>query len=173
MNIIFSIAIAQGLFLVLLLIGKKENHKANLILAALIFSYSLFICQVLAVNIEFYKIIPHLFAVFVGLPLLFGPLHYLYVRTLITNQNLLYRKDLWHFVLYFFNWLYFLPLMFKDKDDLITLFVGFITEHPKNYTLVGLWVITLQGLIYMALSLKLINRYSKNIKKEYSSIEKN
>lgn len=172
MNILLSIGIAQGLFLVLLLFGKKENHRANLILATLIFLYSLFIGQTLAVSLEFYKTLPHSFAVFVGVPLLFGPIHYLYVRTLINSSSSLCRKDFLHFIPYFFNWLYFFPFLLKSKADLTIMFEKFIYEQPTNYTFVGLWVITTQGLVYMVLSLKMIKSYSLKIQGEFSSLEK-
>lgn len=172
MNIILSIGIAHGLFLVLLLLGKKENLQANKILAFLILLYTLFIGQVLGVRTELYRYAPHAFLIALGIPLLCGALHYLYVRTLISSQKKLKPEDLWHFALYFLNWIYFIPLVFKSKPALIDLFIGYATERPKNYLLFVLWAITIQGLIYMILSLNLIKKYKKNIRKEYSSIEK-
>lgn len=172
MNIILAIGIAQGLFLVLLLIGKKENHNANMILASIIFLYSLFIGQVLAMNLALYNVVPHIFGITIGLPLLFGPLHYLYVRTLILETHKVSFKDIVHFIPYFINWAVFLPILFKNSAELSHLIKDYYTELPRFYLHFGLWAITIQGLIYMGISLKIIKLYSLKIKDQYSSLDK-
>lgn len=172
MNILFSIGIAQGIFLILLLIGKKENHKANLILASIIFLYTLFVGQVLAINVKLYNTLPHIFGITIGLPLLFGPLHYFYVRTLLFSFKYNRFKDVFHFIPYICNWIIFSPMLLKSPAELSILIERFNTDQPAIYIHFGLWAITIHGLIYMYYSLSLINKYSLKIKNQFSSLEK-
>lgn len=171
MIVLLYIGIAQALFLVLLLIGKKENHKANLLLAALIFSYSIYILQVLGISLELYKVVPHIFTLFAGIPILFGPLHYLYVRTLVTEKELSVKKDYIHFLPYFLNWSLYFHYLFQKPSELSELIIQFISDPPLRM-MFSIWIFTFQGLIYMFLSLKRIKKYSNLIKNEYSDIEK-
>lgn len=169
--ILLFIGIAQGLFLVLLLLSKKENHAANLMLALLVLFYTLLIGQVVGFSFEIFKKVPHLITLFAGIPLIFGPLHYMYVRILVTGKRINVKTDFIHLAPYLINLGFYAKYFFQRPADLALDIIRFRTEPPPIF-LFTVWTFTFQGLLYMFFSLMLIIGHSKKIKNEYSYIEK-
>ena len=170
-TIIFMLGAVQGIFLVLLLIGKKGNRTANRILALLILFYSLYITNLVLVDMDVYIRIPRLTWLFAGLPFLFGPLHYLYAKFLIFPK-LKFTKLRWlHLFPFVIFKVYFFPFIFIINEDIL----NFMHYYNEIFVPVGLIfnsAVILQGIIYMVLTLRLLMRYSHQIKNCFSSIEK-
>ena len=170
-TIIFLLGAVQGTFLVLLLIGKKGNRTANRILALLILFYSLYITNLVLVEMDVYVRIPQLTWLFAGLSFLFGPLHYLYAKFLIFPK-LKFTKLRWlHFFPFVIFKVYFFPYIFIIKEDIL----NFMHYYNEIFVPVGLIfnsAVILQGIIYMVLTLRLLMHYSHQIKNCFSSIEK-
>lgn len=97
-SIILLLGITQGLFLVFLLLGKVENKKANRTLALLIFSYSAFLVESSLAGTEFTRSYPHILGLTSGVVFLIGPFHFLYARTLISDEKTYSKIDLLHFL---------------------------------------------------------------------------
>lgn len=98
---ILFLGAAQGLFLALLLIQRKRNRAANRMLAFRVFFYSVYITAVAFQLTDYTQSLPHRIGVATGLPFLFGPLHYLYVRFMISPGRRLKKQE----------WLHFLPFV--------------------------------------------------------------
>ena len=163
---------AQGFFLALLLFERKRNQTANQMLALLVCFYSVYILGVAFYGMNYQQSFPHLIGVTEGLPYLFGPLHYLYVRLLISPSRRLEKRDWLHFLPFMIFKGYMLPfLLFSAAEKLR--FLQNMAEVGEPFTLICFeWAMILQGNIYMILSLLLLKRHAKTIKSSFSAIEK-
>jgi len=108
----------QALILSVFLLKKKPNSKANLVLAFLVLSLGISSIFYSFNNLEFYLKFPHLIRVDWGIPLLFGPLIYLYTTLLIDRkqQNESYYVP---FLPYLLNLLILFPFFIKPAEEKI------------------------------------------------------
>ena len=100
-NVILILGTAQGIFLSMLIFHKHGKLFANRILGTLILLYSVFVFDLWVSKTGNYIFLPHLMLLPAGLPFIFGPLHYLYARSLIQPARRFVKKD----------WLHFIPLL--------------------------------------------------------------
>jgi AraC-like DNA-binding protein len=122
---LFIISIAQGIFLISLIIIKgSKNLLASklivLLLALMVFTNSGY----LVVRTELRNYIPQFFAVPFGMMLLFGPLFYFYSQSVLDNSFVWKRKYWLHFIPYFIQLLLNIPLLLMSKN----LWAGFISQ---------------------------------------------
>ena len=169
-DLILLIGAAQGFFLALLLLRKAGNLKANRILAILVIAYSLFVVNGLFVRSALFEKYPHVVVALGELPLLFGPLHYFYAKFLIDKQ-LRFSYIEWLQLLPFLIFkIYPLPAYFMSAQELLAFIKNMEEIGDPVYTILG-WVIAVQGLTYMIITLALIGRYTHRIKENYSTID--
>ncbi|MCB9316373.1 MAG: helix-turn-helix domain-containing protein [Lewinellaceae bacterium] len=113
-TIVFLIAAVQGGFVALALLMRKRGQRlANRLLAVLLlmFSFTLFEYVMYWTNYIFRFM--HLANLSAQLPYLFGPLVYLYLRT-IYEQRPLSRRDLWHLLPFVIAVMLYLPWLMLD-----------------------------------------------------------
>lgn len=152
----------QGFFLSIIIFSiKTGNKKANLFLCFLLLSYSLSI-----VNTEIFNIFHSLLtsASTIGDPLqfLFGPFFYFYIRYLTDLSFKFSLKNICHFIP---SILFFLICANKN-------FMDFISKDLKLFSIIIWFLIIIQMMIYLLfISVKLV-KYRKNIKNEFSNIDK-
>src|SRR5574342_295194 len=108
---------AQGFFLALLLFERKPNQTANRILACLVSFYSVYITDVAFQMMNYQQSFPHLIGVTTGLPFLFGPLHYLYIRLMISPGRRLEKRDWLHFLPFVIFKAYMLPFHLSSAAE--------------------------------------------------------
>lgn len=110
-SLILIAALGQGLFLcACLLFARRGNVVANRLLAALLGVFVLLMAHALAGELGVFVTYPRLIRSVAALPLLIGPLVWLYLGSQLEGR-VPTRRDLWHglpFVLLFLAWL---PLM--------------------------------------------------------------
>src|SRR5262245_47817931 len=162
---IFSITLllgaAQGFFLALILFERKRNQTANRVLAFLVSLYSVYLLGVAFYMINYQFSFPHLIGVTEGLPYLFGPLHYLYARLLISAGRRLEKRDWLHFLPFVIFKAYMLPFLLSSAAEKLR-FMQNMAEAGEPFALVCFeWAMILQGNVYMILSLLLLKRYAK------------
>ncbi len=163
---------AQGFFLALLLFERKRNQTANLMLAFLVSFYSVYITDVAFGMMNYQQSFPHLIGVTTGLPFLFGPLHYLYARLMISPGRSFEKRDWLHFLPFVIFKAYMLPFHLSSAPEKLQ-FMQNMAEAGEPFALIGFeWAMILQGNIYMILSLLLLRRHAKTIKNSFSSIDK-
>lgn len=108
---------------------------------------------------------------FSGLPMAAFPLHYLYVRHLIYCTAPFQKKEVLHFIPFvLFEIILFVSALFSLVD-----FSSAAIENPLEMPMlfrVYNVLLLIQGLIYIALSIKMINRYNAHLKDVVSSFEK-
>lgn len=170
-DIILILGSVQGLLLAIMIIHKNNRNKANRILAFLVFSYSLFMLNLFLFNAGMLLKNPIWIISLDGLPLLFGPLHYLYAKFLSGREMQFRWSQLLHFIPFLLFRIYFIDAYFVEKTTLIDAIKLMSDGKPVIFIVSG-WVIALQGLFYMFLTLRLLRDYETGIRHLYSSIEK-
>ncbi len=127
---------------------------------------------------SFYQDLPHLIRLNWGLPLIFGPLLFLYARQLTAPEVKWSRDDFQHFSPYLLNLLLLLPFFWQDgasKIQVLDYFTAITTRgtdiyRPYYYLLqigIALW-----GWKYTLKCRPLLQAYRERLLANYSDIEK-
>jgi len=171
-NLILLLAAAQGLFLAVLIFHKHGRLFANRFLGALILMFSLILVHLFLSEQGYEQARPLFSALLVGLGFLVSPLHYLYARFLVRRDRPFRKKD----------WLHFFPFLIYEgyrilqyvfaRDKLFALFGSVKPEVMPFDFFVYNWAVLLQGLIYVQLTIRILNRYARHLKEVFSSLDK-
>ncbi|MCE5251614.1 helix-turn-helix transcriptional regulator [bacterium] len=170
---VFLLGAVQGIFLALLLLKKQDNKTANTFLAFLMIAYSAFIAEASFTATDLSIQFPHLLGLAQGVVFLFGPLHYLYTRSLIYTGFKFTKKQLLHFLPFAIFYLSLLfPFYLRSGEYKIT-FVNNVMMYGQSPLLMFFsWAKIIQGIVYLIITLVLLKNYSRKIKECFSSIEK-
>ena len=167
----------QAFILIFLLVRKRTNNSANKILAVLVFLLG-FSSVIYSFNtLEFYLQYPHFIRVIWGIPLLFGPLIYFYIKRLI-NKEAYDTQVLLHFLPYIFNLIFLLPFFIQSaekKIQILDYFTASITGGTDYYYYYNFFlkvIISLISIWYVKKSLKIVHHHRNNLLDEYSNTEK-
>jgi AraC-like DNA-binding protein len=168
MEVIFTGGIFSALIVAIVLLTTKTVYQqlANRILAGyyITIAYCGFL-YVLVISDAIYAV-PHFFKTAAPINFLPMPLCYLYVRSVLRDQNKLEKYDYLHFIpfaLFIVSYLPFYPLSSEEK-------IGFI-ENAKQDPTITLGVVSegvqflmreLQALIYLILQWRILFRYINN-----------
>ena len=165
------IAATQGFLLTTLIFHRHGRLFANRFLGMVIFLYSFILLDMFLWDINFYIARPHLRLITIGLPLAIAPMHYLYARYLTRSLSHLKKSDVLHLFPALAVSLYFgVRLLFFA--DIFTLFEQLNQgTTPLDFTLYN-WLILLQAGVYLILTLVLLQRYMRDIRIVFSSVEK-
>ena len=129
-------------------------------------------------NLEFYLQYPHLIRVDWGIPLLFGPLIYLYTLFLTNNTEEWSEKHYFHFFPYLINIVILIPFFIKsgeEKIQILDYFTTSITSGTDNYIYYNYILriaISVIGISYAIGSLDLLKEYKTKLLAEFSDIDK-
>jgi len=167
-SIISLLGAAQGLFLSILIFQRRSNQYANRFLALLVLLYSFYLTKPMLDALNNSSFSPHIVAVGLGIVLLFGPLHYLYVKFLISPGEKFAQRHWLHFLPYAVGKIYIFPYHFASADYKMN--TPMSIDYP--YVFVIIWTMVIQGLVYMILSLTLLKSHSERIKSHFSTIDK-
>lgn len=172
LNIVLLVAASQGLVLGALIFHKYNRLFANRFLGTYMLLYSLILLNLIFEDLGVFREFPFLFFIPITLPLLIGPLHYWYAKYL-THSSLKFKHT---------EWLHFLPAFLFDLF-LLGYFLhsgmnfpssadgGSDPEQPFIFVIFN-WVLVLQAMTYMILTLLLLKRYSRSIKDVFSTTDK-
>lgn len=177
-ELILKLGGIQALLLGVILLKKKVNNKANVILAILVFSLGIS-CLLYSFNyLDFYIQFPHMIRVDWGVPLLFGPLIYLYTLFL-TNSNIQFKETHYvHFLPYLINIVILTPFFIKSSEEKIQILNYFTasitsgTDYYFRYNFILQLAIATVSIFYTVKSLRLLKTYSYKLLNEYSNVQK-
>lgn len=167
---IYIIGIVITSFLSFILVTKREQSIADRILFTWLCVILLQLILFSIISSNEYFSFPYLLGLEIPLPLLHGPFLFLYTLTLTTRQ-LTKPKIFLHFIPYaiaFITTIPFLTLSLKKKI-LVYQNDGEGFETISKIIFVG---IILSGITYTILSLRALSKYKKQIKDNFSSIER-
>ena len=164
---------AHGLLLALALLTiKRGNKTANRLLAAIVFTISIVVTGAVLVTSNYVFVYPHLSLLHQPFAFLGGPLIYLYIRTLVSNQQFT-RKDAVHFIPFTFCLLYLLPYYLQGTPAKLTaLYAEF------NQTAQGSWyyarssAFVVQVLFYLILITAMLITYSRRTSEDDRALNK-
>ena len=172
LNIILFLAAAQGILLAILIFQKYRKLFANRFLGAMMFLYSIILTQMLLTDLEVDRKFPHLMIVLIGIALLMGPLHYLYAKSIIHLWTKLKRSDWLHFLPFVLYELSIVSDFLKPAEKLAAeMQQTYVEGLPLKYFIFN-WIVLIQILTYMILTVFMIKRFSQTIKYVFSTIEK-
>lgn len=159
--------VGLALFLDLLLLGKHKKSKADWILAAwlLVIAFHLFMVTLLG-----QKIYPQLWGLDLPLPLLHGPLLYIYTRAL-TGRAMKMQHWLGHLAVPIAFYLYLIPFIFLPVAQKIFVYENNGIGYEK-FMLIRSFCIPASGIVYILLSLYILRQHRQAIVQQFSSVDK-
>ncbi len=168
----YLIGIVITFFLVALLITKKGKTEADRILVVwLIFiGLHLFFFYLYITSKTYSFPYYYLLGLHFPFPLVHGPFLFLYTAT-ITNQLWASRYSALHAIPFFFIYLLFLPFLLLPIEQKILIFKN-DGRGAETSLLVLITLIMVSGVVYVVLSLWLLQKYKKTLQEQFSTVDK-
>lgn len=170
---LFIIGLFKTLFLLLILLFKKNKQQADLFLGLLITSYA--ICIGVGF-LEQYNISNNFpFPFFLNISWLFlflhGPFLFLYSSFLIKQKKCFSFKELIHFAP-FFIFLILQLILFSLKPVPDKILIVTLEQFRENFIFrLGMFIASFSAFLYCLYSLSLIRKYQKQVLNEYANTE--
>jgi AraC-like DNA-binding protein len=167
--VIFLIAVvAQAVFAAALLAAAPANRLPNRLLALLLLAVALWELDAFGRVSELYRQNPELYFSPIYYSLGFGPLVWWYVRAL-TNEGFRWewRRETWHLVPVMLQALLYWWLRFQPYQTRLWFWQAIHQPYTYRVEFVGTWV---SLVIYLGLSLKLLQRYARWLPENFSEL---
>lgn len=166
----YNIGIVLSIFLAILIVSKKNKNLADWILSAwlIVIGIHIFLAY-LFFSGESFKY-SFLLGIESPIPLMHGPLLYLYVKS-VSKYRVKLSDILLHFIPVILCYLYLIPFMIQPDNLKILVY----TSGGKGYELYGLIQsisVQLSGVIYVLLSMRVLIVYRKTIRNTLSNLDK-
>lgn len=172
MNNLFIIGIFLAFFIQFLLFSKKRKTLSDKILGIWMFVIGLHLFGYYIYNLGFWEQYPHLIGITHPIPLLHGPLLYLYVVFSLRKDQQFQLKDYAHFIPVAAAYLYMIPFFFfYSVEKKIMVNHGQINDY-HIFMMISLAAFVLSGITYPVLAYRLIDRFEKLIHENFSFDEK-
>ena len=168
-TLFYSLGAAQGLFLAALLFTKRRV-PANRLLASVMLAFSLDLAMAVYHGLEWYTEAPHLIGLDYPLALAYGPLLYLYARTLAEGR--LPERWALHFAPFAALVLGLVPFFLLPADQKLAYLLspdvapGSAILAAVNNAKLG------HAFFYMVLTLVVLKRHRQRIRTQFSSLER-
>lgn len=170
MNFFFTAGISIALFLTVILLTKRKRFATDYILAGLLFFAAQTILDTFLVETGLYLTYPDLLVFCFPSPIIVSVFLYLYTRYQTNNIQFQWR-ELLHFVPAAIIFLIYVRFFFSSPSQKLDVMqkkgAGYEFE---NFLRVA--IIYISGIIYSILSLRILVKYRRNIKNEFSNTEK-
>lgn len=159
-----------GLILTYFLYIRKPNKLANRLLSVLILLMSIQSLLVAYDTQNFFIRFPQLSKVSWLIPMLFGPLLYLYIRKLTARNPRLFPIEVIHFIPVLVALFYLLPYFVNTNNETVAYFSDLDVDRHDDFGLIR-QVTLFQVFFYLVYSLKTIAQYDKKIYNTFSDLE--
>ncbi|NNF59357.1 MAG: helix-turn-helix transcriptional regulator [Rhodothermaceae bacterium] len=171
MAVLYLLGAAQGLFLAAVLASRHRNALPNRLLAALMLVFSFDLAMAVYHASAFSTQAPTLIGLDVPIAFLYGPLLYLYVRTVTAEPPVLRRADLAHFAPFLLLVLFLLPFFLRPGAEKLAL----MQDPSGSVQTQALAVINplklVHGFVYIVLVVWVQRRHQQHVKDAFSSVE--
>ncbi len=171
LHIIALLGALQGLFLAGVLAFRPRNRTANRILAVLMFAFSISLATSVYHAAQLERVFPHFFGAAYPMPLVFGPLVYLYSVAASDRSRRLTWWDALHFVPFLLVIISALPVYLMSGPEKLEFYAAILRGENPGVTA---WVDPLKlvsGVTYATVTLLFLRRHRGRIKNNYSSLE--
>ncbi len=173
LDIIYLSAALNGfIFALAIIFIKKGNRIARATISILLFFLAVDIAYRTFYSAEYHFQFPHLTRLESALSFSFGPLLYLYVK-LYTDPKKPFKKSyIFHFTPFILYTLRFVPYYFQSSANKINYMKNPTPPAHLTENLIINIAKLLFIMIYLVFTLKYLNKYTKEIKNTFSTIEK-
>lgn len=167
----YALGAAQGLFLAAVLASRRHNAVPNRLLAVAMLAFSVDLGMAVYHATGAVVAFPHLIGIDAGLAFLYGPLLYLYART-VSEQEHRFRRRYWaHFAPFGLLVLFLLQFYALDGAEKLA-----ILHHPgEDVWTRGLAIVTpvklVHALVYVGLVIVVLRRHRARLAAQRSSVE--
>lgn len=152
-----------------LLLTKKANHTANVLLAVAMFALSLDVFHSAFIMFGYYKDFPHFTGVTYAFTFLYGPIFYLYAKIISTDNHTFNKKYFLHFIPFLIVMLYgFLFVYLRSSEFKLSLIAN--REKPFGLEFFD-YMKPVHGLIYTFLTIQVVRVFNNKIRNSFSNIE--
>ncbi len=172
MNNLFVIGIFLDFFLVFLLLVKQKKTLPDKILIAWMLVIGIHISSYYLYNLNLWEKYPHLVGITHPVPLLHGPLLYLYVTSSLREEQKLRWIDYAHFTPALIAYLGMVPFFFFYSAEKKSLVNHHIIDDYQTFMSISLLAFIISGITYPILAFRLIDKHEKLIHENFSFEEK-
>ena len=162
----------QGFFLATVLAAQRRNRTANRLLAVAMVAFSLFMLSAVYHAGHFEERFPHFFGVAYPLPLLFGPVIYLYAVTASDRTRGLRPWDSLHFLPFVAVVIGALPVFLMSGAQKIAFYHDLLRGISTPLIRVTDPLKFVSGISYAAATILFLRRHRARVKDSYSSLER-
>ena len=172
LHLIILLGALQGLILTAVLATKRTNRTANLLLAAAMLGFSIYLMSSVYYAAGLEQRFPHFFGISYPIPLLYGPVIYLYAVTASDRTRGLTWRDGLHFLPFAVVIVAGLPIYLLSGAGKIALYREMQQGHLPPLVRIVDPLKYVSGVSYAAATLLFLRRHHARIKDNYSSIER-
>jgi AraC-like DNA-binding protein len=171
LHIIALLGAVQGLILAGVLAARRRNRTANRILAVAMVAFSIFLASSVYHAAGLERAFPHFFGAAYLMPLLYGPLIYLYAVAAGDRSRQLTWRDALHFLPFAIALMATLPIYLMSGPEKIAFYQALLRgEVPPLLQVIDV-VKLCSGVTYTVITLLLLRRHRARIRDNYSSLE--
>ncbi len=171
LHIVALLGAAQGLILAVVLVLRRRNRTANRVLAGAMLAFTIYLITTVYHAAGLEQRFPHFFGAAYPMPLLYGPLIYLYAVTASDRTRRLTRWDALHFAPFALAIAAGLPIYLMSGADKIVFYQALQRgERPLLLQVLDPLKL-LSGVTYAAATLLFLRRHRARMRENYSSLE--
>ncbi len=171
LHIIALLGAVQGLFLAGVLAVRRRNRTANRILAVAMLAFTIYLLTSVYHAAGLEQTFPHFFGAAYPLPMLFGPLIYLYAVAASNRSRRLTWWDALHFVPFVLVVIAALPVYLMSGADKLAFYDALRRGESVGVTPLVDPLKLVSGVTYATITLLFLRRHRQRIKDNYSSLE--
>lgn len=172
LHIVALLGAVQGLILAGVLAVRQRNRTANRLLAVAMLAFTVYLATSVYHAAGLERVFPHFFGAAYPMPLLYGPLVYLYAVAASDRDRRLTRWDALHFAPFALAILAGLPIYVMSGPDKIALYQALQRGEIPLMIRVFDPLKLLSGVTYAAITLLFLRRHRARVKDSYSSLER-
>lgn len=167
---LYLIGIIITFFLSLLLVSKKNKSLADKILAAWLICTGIHLSLFYVFVSGYYNNFPYFLGLEIAMPMLQGPFLFLYTMA-VTQTRSIKPKDGFHFLPFVVVLIILSPFFSLASADKIAVY-----QHEgagyETLTQSVLLALSLSGVIYIILSLRILRKHAERIKQQFSNTDR-
>lgn len=171
LHILALLGAVQGLILALVLAVRQRNRTANRVLAGAMVAFSIYLATSVYHAAGLEARFPHFFGAAYPMPLLYGPLVYLYAVAASDRTRRMGWRDALHFVPFALAILTALPVYLSSGFEKVAFYHALQRGDVPWFIQVFDPLKLISGVTYAAVTLLFLRRHRLHIKDNYSSLE--
>ena len=168
MNTVFIIGIFLSFFLSILILAKPKKSLPDMLLAVWLGIIAIHLTSYYLYSLDYWTQYPHLIGVTLPVPLLHGPMLFLYTLYSLRPESKLRKADYLHFVPAALTWLYMSPFYFFYSAEQKRMVDQGLVDDSAVFSIIILVAFIISGLIYPVLAYRLIEKHDRVIDDNFS-----